>query len=108
MTFGIVTVNCGRPLVLRLWLASIDRLREHVGFCFPAVVVSDAIDETICKVHNVAHITKPNRPVSDKWNAGFMHMRDLEVDYVIILGSDDIMSNDYLDRAIEESDKDVM
>jgi hypothetical protein len=100
LTFGIVTINYLRPLVLRLWLVSMDRLRSQFGN-FPVVCVSGAEDKTICDKHNVSHIALPNKPLSDKWNAGFGFMGDAGVDYVIILGSDDIMSNEYLERAIE-------
>jgi len=100
LKFGIVTINYLRPLVLRLWLASMDRLRFQFGY-FPVVCVSGAEDKTICMLHNVSHLAFLNKPLSDKWNAGFKFMETAGVDYVIILGSDDIMSNEYLERAIE-------
>jgi len=100
MSFGIVTINFRRPMVLQLWLASIDRLRAEFGY-FPVVVVSDD-DRVPCERHSVHHIAMDNRSMTSKWNTGFRWMRDQKVDYVIILGSDDIMSNDYLAKAIEK------
>jgi hypothetical protein len=106
LKFGIVTINYLRPLVLRLWLASMDRLRSQFG-SFPVVCVSGAEDKTICDQHKVSHLALPNKPLSDKWNAGFLFMKATDIDYVIILGSDDIMSNEYMERAIEAMNTDI-
>lgn len=97
---GIVTINFRRPTILRLWIASIERLRRDCGD-FPAVCVSEKDDEAICQRHNITHITMINNPISSKWNAGFRFMRDQDVDYVVVLGSDDIMSSHYLSNAME-------
>jgi hypothetical protein len=99
LTYGIVTINYLRPLVLRLWLASMDRLRSQFGN-FPVVCVSPIMDKVICEKHNVCHIEHKNDPVSDKWNVGFLKMKELGVDYILPLDSDDIMSNEYMANAI--------
>lgn len=100
MSFGIVTINFRRPMVMQLWLASMDRLRAEFGY-FPVVVVSDE-DKAACDRHSVHHINMDNGSMTSKWNAGFRWMKSQKVDYVIVLGSDDIMSNDYLAKAIEK------
>ena len=64
------------------------------------VCVSSIGDKTICEKHNVCHIEEKNDPVSNKWNVGFMKMKELNVDYILPLDSDDIMSNEYMANAI--------
>ena len=76
-----------------------DRLRSQFGN-FPVVCVSPIMDKVICEKHNVCHIEHKNNPVSNKWNVGFLKMKELGVDYIMPLDSDDIMSNEYMTNAI--------
>lgn len=101
---GIVTINHLRPRVLHLWLASMSRLRKEFGF-IPAVVVSGADDEFICSCYDVHHITQKNIPVTDKWNLAFAYMKSIRPDYVMISGSDDIISTELYRNILEETGK---
>lgn len=40
----------------------------------------------------------PNRPVSDKWNAGAVLLKDWDVDAVVVVGDDDLISRRYFER----------
>ncbi len=104
MNFGIAVINNGRPKVFELWCASIDRLRSQFGY-FPVACVSGAEDEAICDDNIIIHITRPNKPVSSKWNFAFDALRDIKVDYVVICGSDDIISNDLMSNIIANINK---
>ena len=104
MSFGIAVINHGRPTVLRLFLASIDRLRSQFGY-FPVVCVSGAEDKDICTQHLVFHVIYANQPVSLKWNIAFDLLRQFDVDYGIIVGSDDILSNDLMSSLIDNMNK---
>ncbi len=95
MKIGIVTINYNRPRVLDLWLASTDRLRKECG-SMPVVVVSEREDAAACAKHGVHHIYQGNNPVSFKWNTGVQWLMERGVDYVMIVGSDDIVSNDLM------------
>lgn len=106
-SFGIVTINNGRPKVLELWCAQINRLRTDLKAFIPAVVVSGAEDEAICTKYSIRHITQKNVPVTAKWNTAFRYMRWLEVDYTIILGSDDIMATDLLIAEIKQMNRGI-
>lgn len=46
-------------------------------------------------------ITAPNNPVSDKFNAGFFEAMKTDFDYLLIMGSDDLLSNDGLRLLID-------
>jgi len=92
--------------VLDLFLASIERLRTLAGD-FPVVCVSDEEDKSTCAKNAVVHITQANKPVSLKWNTGFKYLRDLgNVDYVMIVGSDDLISSALMLNLIDAMNKD--
>ena len=93
---GIITINHGRPQVLSLWCAQMKRLRNDTQSDIPAVVVSGEEDKAICERWDVAHVTQKNKPVTAKFNTAFYYMRDMGVDYVTIVGSDDIISTRFL------------
>jgi glycosyltransferase involved in cell wall biosynthesis len=95
MKIGIVTINYNRPRILDLWLASVDRLRKECG-PMPVVVVSERTDADACADHGVHHIYQQNEPVSFKWNTGVQWLMEQGVDYVMIVGSDDIVSTDLM------------
>lgn len=107
---GIITINFERPQILKLWCSQITRLRNDTQVFFPAVVVSEEEDKTTCQRHGIGHITFPNEPVTAKFNEAFRFMRTQGVDYVMILGSDDVISTVLLQNtfALMEEDIDVM
>ncbi len=102
MTFGVLTINHRRPQVLHLFLASMKRLRKDVGIDFPVVCVSGVEDRKVCANYGVTHVVYANNPASAKWNIGMVVLQKLHLDYVIILGSDDIMSTDTLKNMMAE------
>jgi len=97
-TIGIIAPNFGRPKILELWCASIQRIRQELVIWIPAVVISGEEDKKVCDRYLINHIVRPNKPVSEKFNAGMEFMRENyeshPIDYVIISGSDDIFSSD--------------
>jgi hypothetical protein len=101
VSFGIITISYKRTKVLQLFLASIKRLRREVGM-FPCVVVGDEEHKNLCGQYDVTHITQANHPATAKFNTGVAYMMFLGVDYVVVMGSDDIMSTDLLKNLIRE------
>jgi len=101
-TLGIITINHNRPQVLSLWCAQIRRLRQELNAYVPAVVVSEASDNDICLKYAVWHIASENRPVTSKFNRAFAYMKSLDVDYVLITGSDDIVSTEFVQNTVAQ------
>jgi hypothetical protein len=103
--FGIITISHKRPDVLRLWCASIRRLRKDCGY-FPVVVIGDephgdVVDE------DIFFEPMPNNPIEAKWNRAMAIMNfTWNVDYVMISGSDDIISTPLLKDFIRLMDDD--
>ena len=95
-SLGIITINHKRPQVLTLWCAQIKRIREELNLYIPAVVVSEEEDKPICDRYHVVHITQENKPVTSKFNRAFKYMQGQGQDYVMTLGSDDIVSTQFV------------
>lgn len=102
MRLGICTINHGRQKILHLYLASIKRLRENVEDEIVVVVVSGEEDKDLCGRYDVHHITRPNKPTSVKWDVGCAWLREQEVNYVMILGSDDVVSTPLMLNILHE------
>lgn len=105
--FGIITINHNRPNILNLWCAQIKRLRYDFDSYIPAVCVSGEDDKAICDKYNVSHFTRPNNPVSEKFNVGFMHAYNMGWDYVTILGSDNLISTELMRKIVAQMDNDI-
>lgn len=108
-TFGVATISYKRNHILRLFCASIKRLRKEFGD-FPVICVGDADHEPICKEYGITHFYQENRPATEKWNTSVREMLKLNTDYIILIDSDDIMGNDYMSKLIEgmEADADMI
>jgi hypothetical protein len=107
MKFGIITINYNRQKVLKLFCASIKRLRNDVNIHFPVVCVSGMEDRQICEEYNIAHIYQDNKPATAKWDTAMSYMQKEQVDFVIIMGSDDIMSTECLRNIMSEMQHDT-
>ncbi len=105
MKIGIVTANYGRPSILKLWCASIKRLNDTFGGIH-AIVTSETTDYDTCYKYGVEHITrKQNKPVSKKFNISMQAMAQYDMDYVMVLGSDDIMTNELFGEILKATEK---
>lgn len=102
MKFAFLTINNRRPMIFNLFCASIKRLRKDIGYDFPVVCVSGLEDKKICANYGITHITHANSPATEKWNLGMVALRELHPEYVVVMGSDDIMSTDTLKALVEQ------
>lgn len=94
---GVLTALWMRPAVSRAVL------RYYAQFEAVRVAVRSQEDPEPCKkVKGWIYAEAPNRPLSNKWNAGLNIMKRHAVDAVMIVGSDDYVSRPYIDRAMEE------
>jgi glycosyltransferase involved in cell wall biosynthesis len=105
ISFGILTISHGRPNVLKIFCASIKRLKLDLGTHIPCVCVGDEEHADICAEYGIWHIPHLNQPATAKWNRGVEYLMSLGVDYVIVMGSDDIMSTELLKNLIGAMEK---
>lgn len=106
-TLGIITINWKRISVLQLWCAQIKRLREELDMFIPAVVVSEVEGGTICNQYKVHHIIQQNDPATEKFNTAMGYMKTLGMDYVMVLGSDDIISTWFVRKTMTEMARNI-
>lgn len=104
MSFAVITANFRRPKIFALWCASMDRLRAECGD-FPVIVASGQEDKAICQRHNIQHITIPNFPVARKFRTALSLAKTYNVDYVMTVGSDDIISTETMKEFISKMDE---
>ena len=90
-----------RREILEIMLKGVQRLCAHDPARFditPFFIVSDPADRDIIDRYGYASIEHPNHPLGKKKNAGLRHvMQVCDFDYLLELGSDDLLTSDYLD-----------
>jgi len=92
MKIGIKTMMWKRPAVFEIYAAGVKRLVDNFGV-IPYVIGSEGnVSRERCEKHGFNYIEYPNEPLGAKANACLRAMRG-HVDYVLNLGSDDLISN---------------
>ncbi len=102
----IITTNYGRDNILDLYLYGIDRLRIQCDIQIVSIVVGDITKVT--EKHDVIHIPHANHPLTTKFNVACQKAREYNPDYVMVMGSDDLMSKEVLDYIISKSNADFI
>ena len=94
---GLLTTICKRPELTARFLDYYREFdfKERVCVTSPEDETADFHDYT--GWHRVEH---KNDPLSEKWNKGMMKFRNLKVDGVMIVGSDDFINAAYLERVL--------
>jgi len=85
------------------------RLNESFGIETVAAITSgDAENKKICQDFGIHFVSTKNNPVSNKFNTGMELLRDLDWTHVMILGSDDLPSNKFIQLQMQHHDKDFI
>jgi hypothetical protein len=71
-------------------------------------IVSNDEDQCLCKELGVNHIRYSNEKLGEKWNRGLASARELEWDYLVTLGSDDIVKESLFDFYISCNKMDMV
>ncbi len=88
-----------RPKVFQFWCDSIKRLQKEVPEVeiIPMAVGSEGYrSRKLAERNGVIYHEVQNRPLGAKANARLKHAKELNPDYVLFLGSDDIICHDLL------------
>jgi hypothetical protein len=87
-----------RPEITELCFVGIQRLREHPEFDIQVLaVVSETSMFALCKKYDVNYVFSENLPLGRKKNAGLKEAQRFDFDYMLEIGSDDLVLNDLLD-----------
>jgi Glycosyl transferase family 2. len=69
------------------------------------VCVGDADQRSIVESYQIKFIAQENNPASRKWNTGVRYLMEQNLDYVCVVGSDDILSTNLVTNIIAEMEK---
>lgn len=87
-----------RPEITELCFMGLNRLRQHPDFDIQVLaVVSEPEMIPLCEKYNVHCVTHENQPLGKKKNFGLKAAKSFEFDYLMEIGSDDLVLNELLD-----------
>lgn len=94
MRMALVTTLWGRPALSRLVLEYTAGLRVEGVDLVPVAAWSPEDEDLgdLLSVPGWTCVAVPNMPISDKWNAAAMALERMDVDAMMILGSDDFVT----------------
>jgi hypothetical protein len=105
---GILTSAYKRPHISKAFCLMIDRLlRNYPGLFIPVSVVSLEEDRVLFEEHNIETYIHQNRPLAGKWNLGLSKLKG-RVSHVLLIDSDDIINNNYMDQLLANSGNDLV
>lgn len=106
MKIAFVTTNHGREKILQIYLEGIDRLRGQTDVDIESIVVGE--DNAITGFYDCIHIPYKNEPLTEKFNVGCQVARDIDADYVMIMGSDNILSIEVLNEMMSHPESNFL
>lgn len=92
MKIGILTCMWRRPEVFRMFAAGMNRLKSKFDIITLSVGSEGAQSRQLCQEAGINYLEFPNKPLGAKFNAGMSVMKSFNPDYVMIMGSDDVLS----------------
>ncbi len=101
MRLAVITALWGRPLVAGLMLRHLEeqgaRLRRG-GIELAVYVVGSEGEQSklLADLHGAHYLEFPNKPLGKKWNAVLSQAREADPDGVIVLGSDNFVTDTLL------------
>lgn len=102
MKVAILSCMWQRKSVFRIFAQSMKRIKKFD--VLPLIVGSEGSkSKSLAKEYGLAYIEYPNAPLGAKFNAGMKVLRG--IDYVMVLGSDDIISDSYMELFLQEMHK---
>lgn len=91
-----------RPEVTKLCFLGLDRIRKHKAFniqCLAVISEPDMIP--LCESHNIKWVMYQNYPLGKKKNYGLKAASQYDFDYLLEIGSDDIITDALLDQYLD-------
>jgi hypothetical protein len=105
---GILTSAYKRSHISKAFCLMIDRLLEdYSGLFLPVCIASLQEDRILFEEHGIETYIHQNRPLADKWNLGLSKLKG-RVTHVMVIDSDDIVNNNYMDQLMANSDNDLV
>ncbi|GAX60134.1 glycosyltransferases [Candidatus Scalindua japonica] len=95
----ILTTLWKRHHIFKSFINRSKELKKNNNFDIEIVAVGSEGDITkeICETNCIHYLEFKNNPLGKKWNYGLNACKKMKPDYVMILGSDDLISNNLLE-----------
>ncbi len=106
MKFLVFLAVWKRPEITEICFMGLDRLRKNSRFpieCF--AVISEESMIGLCEKYNIKYTFYKNEPLGEKKNHGLDEAMKLEWDYLIEIGSDDIVKDELIEKYSEYAGK---
>lgn len=88
-----------RPFITEICFRGINRLMEHPDFDIQALaVISEDDMEPLCDQYGINYVYAANSPLGRKKNIGLMYAKEFDFDYLMEIGSDDLVFSELLDK----------
>lgn len=103
---GILTVGWKRQKLTRKYCESIALLRSSLkdeAEILPVFVDSEGHNKDSCREYSIPYFDYANRPLSNKFNYAMQYYKDKGVDGVIVMGTDNFLSEDLLREYVKAS-----
>lgn len=86
-----------RPYITKICFNGIIRLRNHPDYDIEVLaVISEESMIPICEQYAVKWVMYKNDPLGEKKNFGLQYAKNFEFDYMMEIGSDDLITNELL------------
>lgn len=90
-----------RPEITELCFMGIERMRKHPAYKIQAfAVISEAEMIPLCKKYNIDWFMTDNFPLGKKKNSGLKQVSNYQFDYLMEIGSDDLITDRMLNHYI--------
>jgi hypothetical protein len=87
-----------RPEITELCFRGIKRLQQHLDFSIQALaVISEDEMIPLCEKYGIAWVMYKNDPLGEKKNFGLQAAKGFDFDYLMEIGSDDLILNELLE-----------
>jgi len=100
MKLGILTALWNRRELTVLFLDRLEHFRKKYDI-IPIAVGTGGEFRKDCGKRGIFYVDCENRPLGTKWNKGMEAFRDIPVTNIMILGSDDFVSDEYIEHNLE-------
>jgi len=110
MTVICLIPTYGRPLITEICFnnlkRSVDSFASRGVTLSPAATVSDDENRQLCKLYDIPYYALPNKPIGMKLDAAIEFIReDYDFDYLMSLGSDNIITERGVEMLTDEMQK---
>lgn len=86
-----------RPQITEICFSGINRMRTHPDYDIQALaVISEESMIPLCEKYGVDWVITDNTPLGKKKNEGLRYAEKFEFDYLMEIGSDDLITNELL------------